>query len=496
MLLWWGVPVVSILGMFLWPIENYRGERRLRLAKEHVASRMGSWDWREYFPTSGPLRAADNLAAQPPFDLAVIFPSGDVQLADIEPAIAPLFQGVPTEILSGRREDLEALVKERGSEMTDDQLSRVVLDATTHLEPLLDALHAALMREQCQWVQSRYDRMNFAPPSQQVQVSEQSCRQLVALLSARAEAFLVGGMSERAEKEIVSAIKFCEIRRFETGSMTGALMRLSMNRLLPSAELQRLLLHKQWSDSSLMRVQHALGEVDLLGGYDRSVEADLANIIGMAGAALEKEPWTEDLFRVGRVIEPGKPKGRLERMFRAMRGRFYGALPSYMPRGWHGQNGAKIVEWWDQNFLSFYDAKKRLIYPDYDNKHTGGVRSAALTPYNFLAKVCLPTSGSFGRHFAVRQAEWDMLMVVASLRRYFLLHREYPAALDQLVSEGFMARLPHDYVTGEIPFYQADEHGVTIASLDWDRTGNSNDFLCQTKLVDGGSSMITKKGEP
>ncbi|MDB4808933.1 hypothetical protein OAG85_03290 [Verrucomicrobiales bacterium] len=212
-----------------------------------------------------------------------------------------------------------------------------VLQATFHLEPQIEELHDALQFDECQWMRLDYSSMDIAPVPQISNITETS-KKLAVLLFTRAEAFLNDGDPNSAARDIVTVIKFGEIARFESGSLVGALVRASMSQVVLQTELHRLLMHSNWSDASLLKLQEAMAPIDLLGHFDHAMHAELAGGVSFGMVAMNGEAWTQGQWSLGRVDwGPEASCGQWFRaVFRGLRNRCYAHLPDVMPRGWHG----------------------------------------------------------------------------------------------------------------------------------------------------------------
>ncbi|NCF91427.1 MAG: hypothetical protein GWQ05_10775 [Verrucomicrobiaceae bacterium] len=249
----------------------------------------------------------------------------------------PFFRGLPQELLIGRIGELRDWADRLDPEGDPNRAAQRVLQATFHLEPQIEELHDALQFDECQWMRLDYSSMDMAPVPQISNITETS-KKLAVLLFTRAEAFLNDGDPNSAARDIVRVIKFGEIARFESGSLVGALVRASMSQVVLQTELHRLLMHSNWSDASLLKLQEAMAPIDLLEHFDHAMHAELAGGVSFGMAAMNGEAWTQGQWSLGRVDwGPEASCGQWFRaVFRGLRNRCYAYLPDVMPRGWHG----------------------------------------------------------------------------------------------------------------------------------------------------------------
>jgi hypothetical protein len=92
-----------------------------------------------------------------------------------------------------------------------------------------------------------------------------------------------------------------------------------------------------------------------------------------------------------------------------------------------------------------------------------------------MAAVAYPLVSNFYRSVAEEEARWDLIEVGRALKRYQLDHGQWPPSLDRLVPE-FIESLPRDPVTGTLPHDALEGGQVTLATLDWDETGDPVGF--------------------
>lgn len=447
---------LAAFGGLAWQIENYRGARSLALAKARLADEIMSWDWRDYHRKPR-VPSKRNLAHQPPFNALDVFPAGLGYGVDLGGAVEPLFEGLPPELL--------------------EESPERVLQATRHLEAQIQQLHDALLFEECEWKPLDYDRFNTAPVPQLSDLTKAN-KKLGDLLATRAEAYLDRSDPDKAARDLLVIIKFTDITRFEPG-LVGALIRTSSSQqTLSNLRWHRLLMHPNWNDGALLRLQQAIAPIDLLGHFKWAIEAELASAIGAVTAAMNKEPWMTRNWHVGvRVdLREKAPNQWLSTLYQDFQAYVYSNLPRFMPRGWHGQNGAKVIDWWEKNLLSTYDEKTRRIHLKPKGNSEDDLPKAALNPYNFLAKLLTPQFTDFVISISESQTKWDLLRLTCALQRYHLQHNAYPENLEMLVDGKLIPQLPHDYATGEPPAYEKLSQTFSLASLKWKTEG---DYVCQ-----------------
>lgn len=481
----WGLMAgLATLIAIAWQVENFRGLGRFEAAKQRLIQAGVSLDWKAYHRKPA-ISDSENIAKQPPFDSIRVEPitnwgGGQSYYADIEAGVEPLLKGLPrglSEEVGNLEGWAEALAPSEGEPSTT--FAARVLEATDHLRPQIEELHEALQLDQCQWMTLDFEPMKTAPVPQISDMTD-TTRRLAALLYTRARAHLECGEPGAAAREVVTVLKFAELMRFEQGSLVGALVRIALSGLTTNEDLSRLLSHEGWDAPSLQRVQGALRGIDLLGHLHRSFKAEISSMQAYGEALTNGEDWARDFWREGFHFDFGPEFQRgqwLHAFWRGARNRFYQSLPLWMPRGWHGQNLARVAEWWEVHLLSWYDPERRRILrvmtPD-----VSGFMDAPVSPYNFIAKITIPQISDFSQSAAQNQTRWDLLALKCALQRHRLQFGGYPERLNELLSKGFIDALPHDYMTGEEPLYERLGETFSLAALDWERSGDSGDFLC------------------
>ena len=63
-------------------------------------------------------------------------------------------------------------------------------------------------------------------------------------------------------------------------------------------------------------------------------------------------------------------------------------------------------------------------------------------------------------------------------------HQAYPESLEAVVPD-YLNRIPVDCVTGAGPFYKCEGESFSLASLDWEQSGEIESFLCKISSPEG-----------
>jgi hypothetical protein len=416
---------------------------------------------------SGPTE--DNVAAHPFF--AEIYreflrgEDGEIYgyFADIKAAFPPFFEGVPQSLLNGELASLSRWAEALGHpEAADDARAsaEVILKATAHVDPLALGLHEAVQRPNCHWVD--IDPQQAAGPiTPQIADFTDTVDRLVSLLLTRAIAHLELGDSEAAARELLTVVQFRKIFPSDP-SLIGALISTAISKRIV-AHLPKLLAHQGWSDRDLARIGEVIETFSILGELQQGFDAEYAS----------------ELYRFPRTMGKSDPElyPEFSEAVRERVERVVGSMVEHMPRGWRYQNMVFLTEWWNTNFMAFYDSTTRrfIRLPCSDLE---SFLEEPITPFNFLARGQIPQVSNFSQLAAAAQTDWDLLRVQCALQRYHLAHQSYPDSLESLVPD-YLNMIPKDCVTGTDPFYKREGESFSLASLDWEQSGEIASFLCK-----------------
>ncbi|MEM7386168.1 MAG: hypothetical protein AAF514_14600 [Verrucomicrobiota bacterium] len=473
------------LGALGWQFENLRGRLRWEKTQRALAAEGISLDWRSYHP-SGPIRPEDNIADHPFFEGVprqwMTDPQGNrtgISLG-LDQIFPPFFEGLPEPLFH------HSAPKEKTS--WTDALIRVypesadLLAATAQVEPLLAQLSEALQRPQCQWLP--FDPAEQVSPIYSPNLPSISgpLEKLVFLVQARAAALLDLDRGEQAAKELQALLQFPRVFMSSTTVVEELVARVATS--LTTDHLEEILLDPRWDESSLTVIQEGTNRpINHLHRQQNGFSYELAAANHWLEGLMNHEPWAP---KPTRGISANHP---LERRLQELQNVCFAVLPEIMPRGWWHQNLANGAEEWKTHLLSAYDPETDRVSPS-RAPGRGRLFNGVITPTNFLVQTHYPDIYFYVQGTAETQTKSDLLVVLCALQRYRLRHEGYPTDLETLKAEGLLARIPHDYVTGKPPHYERNQTGFVLASLDWEQTGNPEDYLCRVTATSESRATV------
>lgn len=214
----------------------------------------------------------------------------------------------------------------------------------------------------------------------------------------------------------------------------------------------------RWSAQHLADFQNRLIAVDLLTTVDRAVRSG-----ERAGINYIMEHQTNE--QIANVFLPGTPAG----FWDAFRQRLIEAGIRYSPRSWRFKNQLFYNRLLDETFFNSIHVSSQRVFPKRCQESAAKLDKifARTTPFNFLAAVATPNFKRAFETLSRNQAALNQAVLVCALERYRLKHGEYPPALETLAPE-FIAKLPHDIVTGEpLKYRRTDDGKFLLYSVGW-----------------------------
>jgi hypothetical protein len=137
------------------------------------------------------------------------------------------------------------------------------------------------------------------------------------------------------------------------------------------------------------------------------------------------------------------------------------------PRGWVLQNVA--------NDVSFRYAPGEAIDTEHDRVSPGVLKDnqaqlekyvSRRSPFGILTRLVVPNYLKAVQTMARDQTAADEALTVCGLERYRLANGSYPDSLEALVPK-FLAKLPHDIITGEPLKYRRADSSFVLYSIGW-----------------------------
>jgi hypothetical protein len=277
-------------------------------------------------------------------------------------------------------------------------------------------------------------------------------RQVVQILSERAQCYLLLGHPDSAWHDLALVHDLCQILMAKPSgkpmTLVAAMINVAVIGLYAVIVEDGLRLHA-WSEPQLLAIGHQLEDTDLLAPVVQAFQQERAGTC--------------------RTFEITK-RGDLLKMFNVDDSMWKFVL-TWMPRGWFYQNmvvGAEL----EQKVIGSVDRTNRLVLP---HKVSEIVRSAdgkRSSPYRFLVDMTFPHFVKAVQTLARTQTRVNQGLLACALERCRLAQGQYPETLAVLTPR-FVEQLPHDLIGGEpLKYHRIDGRGYLLYSVGWDEKDN------------------------
>lgn len=289
-------------------------------------------------------------------------------------------------------------------------------------------------------------------------------------LKMRAVAELQADQSERALEDIKLMSRLQEAIRVEP-FLISHLVCIAMFNLELQPIWEGLADHK-WNEAQLIALDAELGKFDFLAAYqfamrgERAFGCGIVDFLQRNRSELANMGWDFDDLNTPRP-------NRLQAL-----------AVNAIPSGWFAQNKLSICEIHAGYFSQIIDLQTRTYSASNVAKANElyGKRLTHPTPYDWFSRLLLPSLQKAAEKFVIGQNSSDLARVAIALERHRLAHGQFPATLDALTPT-FLAKLPHDVITGQPLKYRRTDNGSFILySVGWNETD------------DGGTVELAKGG--
>jgi hypothetical protein len=453
--------------------ENWRGERAWAAYREQLVAKGAKLDWAAFIPPRVP---DDQNFAMTPF-LA--------PLQDFDPATGKLREtealkraqdfakSLPTGSLSlwrsGQRIDLvawrdaiqkpptaeEPLVKPQPRTAQERaSAAPAVLAALKLYEPVIEELRAASRRPHCRF------NLNYAAENPiEMQLPHLGpIRQVWRVLTLRASAELASGQTAQAFDDLDMILRTLGATRNDF--LIGHLVAIAGLDMAVQVLWEGLADH-QWSDAQLQALQARLQGMDYLADGWNAFQAERAGFGNATFDFLRKLPHKKLLPMLQSVTSGSTSES------------FAGSLIfSLVPHGWLYFEQLSYNRVFEEQFLPIFDVTARRIHPRRARQTERTFENRGLSvvwQHRVLIHILLPAVTQISTRSALGQATGDEATLACALERCRLAGGKLPDALDALVPQ-FIAKLPHDVITGRPLKYRRDGNGYTLYSVGWNET--------------------------
>ncbi|HSY09960.1 MAG TPA: hypothetical protein VK840_03505 [Candidatus Dormibacteraeota bacterium] len=340
-----------------------------------------------------------------------------------------------------------------------------VLLALSKYDPVIEEL-----RQASQLPHSRFPLdYNIEDPAEILLPHLAVLKQCSLALQLRAIAELQNDESEKALDDVKLALRLADSISTEPFIITH-LVRIAILQITLQPIWEGLAEHK-WSNAQLAELDSELLKLDFPADYEFSVRSERAS----AGKILD---WME------------QKRGRFWLLFdmvdsdtRNTMNHFDVAMMIYlMPKGWYYQNELVLAQMDQQWNLPMVNDSQQIIAPQMTRDSAAAINTMRPTPFDFFARLALPSLGNYAQKTAYGQNAVNMARVAIALERYHLAHGEFPKSLAAL-SPQFIEKIPHDIINGlPLHYCRTSDGQFVLYSVGWNE-------------MDDGGVVVLKKGK-
>lgn len=334
------------------------------------------------------------------------------------------------------------------------EAAQAVLAALQKAEPILSELRAASeQRPRCRF-NLRYEEENCASVLLPHLGVIRGCVHLLAL-SAGAELTL--GQTEAALQDLNLAFFLTDSLRHEP-LLISQLVRCATTQLTLQPLWEGLVDHR-WSEAQLRHLQQHLAELDFLASAQLALRGERAFGNGIL-VYVRNHP--RQLSYLGMTETGDESEASM-----------VGLVASLMPRGWFYLEQVNYNRAFDAYIGPGADIASRRVEPEVIGQNEKAIEQSLrgggslLFNHRVMAAMLLPAIPQAYRKFAYSQTFVDEATVACALERFRLANGHYPDALAELTPP-FVAKLPHDVITGEPLKYRRTDNGrFLLYSVGW-----------------------------
>jgi len=231
---------------------------------------------------------------------------------------------------------------------------------------------------------------------------------------------------------------------------------------------------RQWTEADLNVIESELSNLDFLADYQHAMRGERACHV-----------WAVDYYRraglsgLNETVASDDPSNSaaVERVVGRM-------LFQLVPAGWSDQNKLSLCRNVERYLLPAVDRERRIISPIVAHQLQSDADKLQVRPYDMLSRKLLPALDRSAERFARAQTAVDLARVACALERSRLVNGQFPDTLDALAPK-FIAKLPHDVITGQPLKYRRTDDGQFVL---YSVGSNETD--------DGGTVGLNKEGKP
>ncbi len=339
-----------------------------------------------------------------------------------------------------------------------------VLLALSRNEKTLAQLHAAARRPYAQFPINYQEGATRLPHLAKM-------RNFVQFLNLHAQAALANNDSNLALQDVQLSFRLGEALDSEQVLITY-LVQIAMSHIRLIAIWDGLADHR-WTDAQLVALDTALAREDQLKNYLTGMRGE--QVFGLQ--TLDQIERTRDWKSFSDTSEPSAS----QTFWEAVLGN---SLFRLWPKGWFAQNKLSIAKLHVEFTLRAVDVEQHLATPAAQRRMEAAFSQQFrhVNLYNLFGAMLLPALQRCAEKAARIQAFDDLARVAIALERHRLAQGQFPETLAALEPQ-FIAKLPHDVITGQPLKYRREPDGSFILySVGWNETD------------DGGTVVSRKNG--
>jgi len=335
-----------------------------------------------------------------------------------------------------------------------------LLSALERFRPVLDELQNAAGRSHARFNLNYGEEYSWSVPQPHLPVLERISR----VLAWR-------GCAELAAENASGAAQDLELILDLASTLRGEPFRSSLlTRFIMLENAQQILweglANHQWSTNQLNELQTRLQRITL-----RDIEAQV-QLERCAGNGFFEMIHHQPSIVNGWTFGPSiNDKAR-------------GFVLRHMPTGWMYLEQAEYQNRFDECVAPAFALEQVRVYPKKLLPPTPVV--FALWQHRLLADLVLSSSRFLSRKAALAQTGVNQALVACALERYRLIKSEFPAALKDLASQGWL-NIPPDIITGQPMKYRRTSDGrFMLYSVGWNERDDHGKTVADphTKVLD------------
>jgi len=415
--------IIVVIGACFYAEENMRGVRTWQECERELAARGESIKWDDYIPA--PVPDAQN------FYKASAMTEWFVKA--VKPIASPPPQLLPT---SNPETTINVI--------TEISASNYIAWSAA-FEPGLDLIRNAVQRP--------FARMDadYKRPIQRPVPNFVNYRLVSQTLAHRARCYLLLHQPDKALTDLTLLHELSQtlVKDGKPNLLVSSMIHVAISGIYVDAVTCGIQ-SQSWREPELKVLQKQLTEINLLPEVAYTFHAERASICQMLDVMTPQELMQRINGTTRQVSDIGW---------------------WFMPSGWILQNKA-VVATIEEKTIDSFDFTNNTISPYKVKAASTSMNQvfSRITPWNFLASICVPNFNKAAIAMARNQASADQTQIACALERWRIANGKYPATLAALVPQ-FMAQIPHDVIGGRSMNYSCnDGEGFRLYSIGWDET--------------------------